>query len=84
MDTRKHPQSSEAVARAVRGSGGVTVPEGVWELWRCGTEAWLVGMVGLMILAIFSSLNDSMEEGFFGDIYNTLGLSGFAPVQSPC
>lgn len=38
MDTRKHPQSGEAVARAVRGSGGVTVPEGVWELWRCGTE----------------------------------------------
>lgn len=54
---------------------------------NCGDvalRAWLVGMVGLMILAIFSSLNDSMEEGFFGDIYNTLGLSGFAPVQSPC
>ena len=31
-------QSGEAVAQAAQGGGGVTVPEGVQEPWRCSTE----------------------------------------------
>ena len=30
--------SGEALAQAAQGSGGVTVPGGVQEVWRCGTE----------------------------------------------
>ena len=32
--------SSNALAQAVQGGGGVTIPEGVPEPWRCGTEMW--------------------------------------------
>jgi len=31
-------KSGEAVAQAAQGGGGVTVPEGIQETWRCGTE----------------------------------------------
>ena len=31
-------KSGEALAQAAQGGGGVTVPGGVQELWRCGTE----------------------------------------------
>jgi len=33
-----HLRSCEALAEAAQGGGGVTVPESVEELWRCGTE----------------------------------------------
>ena len=53
------------------GGGGVTIPRGVQELWRCGTEgcgqwAWWDGLglgLGLVILEAFSddSFNGSMK-----------------------
>jgi len=48
------------------GSGGVTIPGGIQKQWRCGTEGhsqwtWWDGLgLGLVILEIFSNLNDSM------------------------
>jgi len=54
------------LAQAAQGGGGVTVPGGVQEPWRCGTEghgqwAWLGGLVlDLVILEVFSNLNESM------------------------
>jgi len=39
-------KSSEAVAQAAQGGGGGTIPGGVQEPWRCGTEGYIVGMVG--------------------------------------
>ena len=30
--------SVEALAQAAQGGGGVTIPGGVQEMWRCGTE----------------------------------------------
>ena len=33
-----------SVAQAAHRGGWVTVPGGVWELWRCGTEACVVGV----------------------------------------
>ena len=40
LDTRKifFSQSVEALAQAAQGGGGVTVPGGVQEMWRCCTE----------------------------------------------
>ena len=35
---KKFRKSGEAVAQAAQGSGAVTIPGGVQELWRCGTE----------------------------------------------
>ena len=38
-------KSGEALEQAAQGGGGVTVPGGVQERWRCGTEGHeLVGM----------------------------------------
>jgi len=58
---------SERVARAAQGSGGVTIPTGVLELWSCDTEGHgIVDMVGVGLswtwgmLEVFSSLQDSM------------------------
>ena len=31
-------KSSEVLAQAAQVGGGVTIPEGVQEVWRCGTE----------------------------------------------
>ena len=31
-------KSGEALVQAAKGGGGVTVPGGVQEMWRCGTE----------------------------------------------
>ena len=31
-------KNSEALAQAAQGSQGVTIPGGVQEAWRCGTE----------------------------------------------
>ena len=48
------------------GSGGVTVPGGVQELWRCGSEGRVCGhggdglVVGLDNLRGISNLNSSM------------------------
>ena len=59
-------QCGEALAQAAQGGGGVTVPGGVQELWRCGTEergqwAWWDGLeLDFGILEVFSNLNDSM------------------------
>ena len=40
--------SGEALAQAAQGSGGVTVPGGVQETQRCGTEGRVsVSMVGM-------------------------------------
>ena len=41
MDIRKNvliSKSGAAVAQAAQGGGAVTIPGGVQELWRCGTE----------------------------------------------
>ena len=49
---------------AARGGGRFTIPGGVQQLWRCGTEGcghwawWGCDEVG--ILEIFSNLNDSV------------------------
>jgi len=41
-------QSGNALEWAAQGGGGVTVPGGVQEMWRCSTEEHgLVGMVGI-------------------------------------
>jgi len=58
------------------GSGGVTVPGDVPELWRCGTEGhgrWV--WAGLDILQVPSNLNDSTYSLFhlYGSI--TINLS---------
>ena len=31
-------KSGQALAQAAQGGGGATIPRGVQELWRCGTE----------------------------------------------
>jgi len=56
-----------SVAQVVQGNGRVTVPGGVPELWRCGTEGhgqWATLVVGgwldWVILEVFSNLNDSV------------------------
>ena len=36
-DRKKFSESGDALAQAELG-GGVTIPGGVWEPWRCGTE----------------------------------------------
>ena len=41
-------KSGDALAQAAHGSGGVTVPGGVQELWGCGTKrTWSMSMVGM-------------------------------------
>ena len=51
---------------ATHGGGGVTVPGGVPDQWRCGTEgrgqwAWWDGLgLDLRILEVFFNLNDSV------------------------
>jgi len=56
------------LAQAAQGDGGLTVPGGVQETWRCGTEGHsIVFMVGrglrldLMTLGVFSNLSDFMN-----------------------
>jgi len=57
--------SGSRIGTVCPGSGGVPIPGGIPELWRCGTEghcqwAWRDGLgLGLGILEVFSSLNDS-------------------------
>ena len=60
-------KSDEALEEAAQGSGGVTIPGGVHEKGRCGTEGHgVVGNIGakctvdLDDLEVFSNLNDSM------------------------
>ena len=55
------------MAQDTQGSGGVTIPGGVQEEGRCGTEGHgLLGVVRIgqwldyMILVVFSDLNDSI------------------------
>ena len=70
MDIRKNLFSERAVRQqeqAAQGSGGVTIPGGVHEKGRCGTEGHgVVGNIGakctvdLDDLEVFSNLNDSM------------------------
>ena len=60
-------KSSNALAQAAQGGGGVTIPGGVPEPWRCGTEgcsqwawwgwadSWIWGL-----LMVFSNINDSV------------------------
>jgi len=49
------------------GSGGVTIPGGVPDLWRCGMEehgqwAWWGGLgLDMVILEVFSYLYDSIQ-----------------------
>jgi len=41
---------AKALAQAAQGCGGVTIPGGVQEMHRCGTEGLgLVGMVGMAV-----------------------------------
>jgi len=59
-------KSDDALAKAAQGGGGVTVPGGVQEMCRCGTEGhglwawWCWGGLDLAILEVFSNLNDSI------------------------
>ena len=55
------------LVQAAQGGGGVTIPGGVQEIFRCCTEGrGLVGSIGdggwldCMILEVFSDLGDSM------------------------
>jgi len=57
------------VAQAAQGSGGVTIPGGVQEPYRYGTEGYgLVDTVVMgcqlneLILEVFSNLNDSVKH----------------------
>jgi len=58
-----------SVAQLPRGGGGITVPGGVQERWRCGTEgcgqwAWWDGLgLDLGMLEVFPNLNDSVGVG---------------------
>ena len=51
---------------AAQGGGGVTIPGAVPELWRCGTKRAVTRWGGLgldlMILVVFSNLNDSLKN----------------------
>ena len=50
--------------QAAQGGGGVTIPGGVQELWRPGTEGCGHGGGGLMdwmILVLFSNLHDPVR-----------------------
>ena len=67
-------ESGHVLEWAAHWSGGVTIPGGVWDTFRCCTESHdLVGntgdrwTVGLAILEIFSNLGDSMI------LWNTVG-----------
>jgi len=68
LDIKKHFFSGRVVMQwhSCPGSGGVTVPGGVPEPWRCGTEgrgqwAWWDGLgLDLGILAVFSNCSDSV------------------------
>ena len=68
LDIRKHFFSDRVVMQwhSCTGSGAVTVPGGVPEPWRCGTEgcgcwAWWGGLgLDLEISEVFSSLSDSV------------------------
>lgn len=42
------------------GAGGVTIPGGNQELWRCGTEEDGGDGLDMMNLMIFSNLDDSL------------------------
>ena len=59
-------KSSEALEWAAQGGGGIAIPRGVPEPWRCGTEgrgqwAWCDRLlVGLGDLSRPSNLNESM------------------------
>ena len=50
------------MAQAAQGGGGVTIPGGVAELWRCGTEGrgqWGVDMRGLFqVLRFYLSMTE--------------------------
>ena len=58
---------NDTTIQTAQGSGGVTIPGGVQKTCRCGTSGHgLAGVVvigwqlDLMILEVFSNLNDSM------------------------
>lgn len=57
-------EADQTLAWAAQGSGGVTVPGGAPELWRCGTSGHApVGRVGwvdsqTVILEVFANRND--------------------------
>jgi len=57
------------VARAAQGGGGVTIPGGVQETWRCGTEGR--GQWAWWDLTVSSNLNDSMIR--YGGLLGELG-----------
>ena len=67
-----HSNYDQALEQAAQGSGGVTIPAGVQKTCRCGISGHgLVGIVvlggrlDLMILEVFSNLNDSMILFFY-------------------
>lgn len=61
-------KSDGTLAQATQESGGVIVPGGVREVWRCGTEEHgSVGMVEVgqqMTLVVSSNLSDSMIPSY--------------------
>ena len=48
------------MAQAAQGGGGVTVPRGVQETRRCGTEGW-GQWLDKVILEVFSNHSDCMS-----------------------
>ena len=65
------PKERRCSGTAAQGGGGVTVPGGVPEPWRCGSEGrgqwaqWGGLGLDLGILEVSSNLGDSMILGFY-------------------
>lgn len=65
---RNFSKSDEVLAQPAQGGGKVTVPGGVQETWRCGTEGhgqWAIlvlgGWLDWVIIETVSGLYDSMN-----------------------
>jgi len=43
MSGKISQNDDEVLEQAAQGGGGVTVPGGVQEMWRCGTSGWTWG-----------------------------------------
>lgn len=60
VQTKILKESGEALAQAAQGGGGVTVPGGVQEMWRSGTEGCDLVVTDWMVSVIFSNFNISV------------------------
>ena len=88
---RNSSQSNNAVAQAAQGGGAVTIPGGVQELWRCGTEgrgqrAWR-GWAGVGLDGLSSLFQPSMiavvPHCQFGRLWGMRHSLHVSPVSKP-